>query len=143
MFPYSRRRDMGKKAKNKGHWKSGGPIQHMPKNGLSNVFTWQQPKHTVPSGWLCPVCCVHNYDDRAVCRQCGWVRARTQPTGNPSKNTPPSKRVVTTTQPTAHPTVVAGDAKARIAELEIIIASMKDRADCANVLKDLELDKRC
>jgi len=53
---------MGKKAKNKGHWKSGGIIQQMPTNVLSDSLKWSEPKHTVPAGWLCPMCYVQNYD---------------------------------------------------------------------------------
>ena len=132
---------MGKKSK--GHWKSGGAIQHMPKNVLSDLFQWSQPKHTAPAGWLCSVCSIHNYDVRKSCRQCGVARAGTQARGNQSKFPPPSKRVVTTTQPTVHPAAVAEGAKARIVELDIIIATMKNRADCTSVLKDLEADKRC
>ena len=115
----------------------------MPKSVLSDLFQWSQPKHTVPAGWLCSVCSIHNYDVRKSCRQCGVARAGTQVRGNQSKSPPPSKRVVTTTQPIVHPAAVAEGAKARIVELDIIIATMRNRADCTSVLKDLEADKRC
>ena len=55
-----RRRDIGKKAKNKGHWKSGRAIQEIPTSILSDLFKRSQPKYTVPARWLCPVCSVHN-----------------------------------------------------------------------------------
>lgn len=124
---------MGKKAKNKGHWKSGGSIQQLPKNELSNVFAWSQPKHTVLAGWRRPACYVHNYDARMVCRQCGLTRARTQERESQPTNSPPSKRVLTHPHLIIPPAVVAVSAKERIAELDLIITNMTGRAGCASV----------